>query len=62
MDWINLAKDMDQWQAAVNILMKLRFQKKKTRKFLTIRETTSFPRKVIHGVSYLDSFHSQNDT
>jgi hypothetical protein len=27
-DWIQLAQDRDQWQAAVNILMNIRFHKR----------------------------------
>jgi hypothetical protein len=50
MDWINLAKDRDQWRALVNTVMSLRVT---FGKFFSSCATGGFSRRAqLHGVSY----------
>jgi hypothetical protein len=47
MDWIDLAKDRDQWRAVLNTVMNLRIPKK-AGKFLSKCTTGSFSRRAQH--------------
>jgi hypothetical protein len=55
MDWIDLARDRDQWRALVNMVMKYRVPKN-FGNFLSTCATGSFSRRAqLHGVSHLSS-------
>ena len=50
MDWTDLAQDTDRWLAIVNEVMNHRVPQNAAN-FLTNRETISFSRTLLHGVS-----------
>jgi len=55
MNWIELAQDIDSWQAHVSALMKFRISKN-AGNFLIILKNFSFSRTLLHGVNYSSNY------